>query len=153
MQNHRGSFGPAGMHQMTQFGMRPRTGRDRPAKDETGHTVIIDPGPSQMWLTWSMTLLKSLTSTILSPSVKHMGCSSPLGRNLLAALLGTRSMSEAGAVGLEGGGISHSNTCIAQHRQSAGTYFMRKLCVKIQTSTLCHVSSKVKNLSIDSQKV
>lgn len=114
MQNHKGSFGPAGMHQMTQFGMRPRTGRDRPAKDETGHTVIIDPGPSQMWLTWSMTLLESLTSTILLPSVKHMGCSSPLEKNLLAALLGTRSMSEAGAVGLKGGGILHSNTCTAQ---------------------------------------
>lgn len=28
---------------MTPFGMWPRTGTDRPAKDETGHTAVIDP--------------------------------------------------------------------------------------------------------------
>lgn len=61
--NHRGSFQPGGVHRMTPFGMWPRTGIDRPAKDETGHTAVIDPDWSQMWLTWSMTLLKSLTST------------------------------------------------------------------------------------------
>ena len=87
MQNHWGSFRPAGVHQITQFGMRPRTGRDRPAKDETGHTVIIDPDSSQMWLTWSVTLLKPLTSTVPSPSGKHMGCSSPLRKKTPGSLV------------------------------------------------------------------
>lgn len=61
--NHRGSFQPGGVHRMTPFGMWPRTRIDRPAKDETGRTAVIDPDWSHMWLTWSMTLLKSLTST------------------------------------------------------------------------------------------